>query len=325
MNNFFEILINVVSTIFDRTSMISSLFSEGICLTVAGSGVIIAFALGVIAPGVISDGLLANVRRWHGNIDEQYTNINILINAITAHQPAWTIPADLLTLLTNNRDQLRELIDKCKSPHASQADRTLRNSLLKSTVGICLLQIKIWAYGEYAAGVMTADDVHLLGFLLPGEQGGHHSRKEPTDVIAEVKVAVLNSDFIRVVVDQSAGENAAQVVHGWPFGVRQALIVILADDGVTEVLRLITTRLHNDIRMPDGSRGKLFIIKAAFLKHIDDEPKFGNEPTFSMPISTEDLAATIDQQHHANFEEQLKEIERQRQIIEQLQRDRNIK
>jgi hypothetical protein len=45
--------------------------------------------------------------------------------------------------------------------------------------------------------------------------------------------------------------------------------------------------------MPEGSRGKLFIIKAAFLRHIDDSPRFGPEPTFFMPLTTEDLAATI--------------------------------
>jgi hypothetical protein len=43
--------------------------------------------------------------------------------------------------------------------------------------------------------------------------------------------------------------------------------------------------------MPDGSYGKQFIIKSSFLKHVDDEPHFGNKPKFSMPLMTEDLAA----------------------------------
>jgi hypothetical protein len=76
-----------------------------------------------------------------------------------------------------------------------------------------------------------------------------------------------------VVIDRSAGENAAQVVHGWPSGVKHALIVITAVDGRKEVYRQLTTRLHNDIRMPDGSHGKQFILKAAFLKHVDDKPR----------------------------------------------------
>ncbi|MDR1121352.1 MAG: hypothetical protein LBM08_10585, partial [Dysgonamonadaceae bacterium] len=63
---------------------------------------------------------------------------------------------------------------------------------------LCLLEVRIWAYGEYTAGVLTADDVHLLGFLLPGETGGHRDRTEATDVVAEVKVKVVNEDFIRV-------------------------------------------------------------------------------------------------------------------------------
>jgi hypothetical protein len=216
------------------------------------------------------------------------------------------------------------LINKCRTNLASAADRELRNTLLKSTVGLCLVQVKIWAYGEFSAGIMTADDVHLLGFLLPGETGGHHSRTEATDVVAEVKVKVVNEDFIRVVVDQSGGENAAQVVHGWPDGTKNALIVITSADGKTEVYRQVTSRLHNDIRMPDGSHGKQFIIKAAFLKHVDDDPRFGNEPTFSMPLTTEDLAAALDRQHHENFEAQLREVERQRQEIERLHAELNV-
>ncbi|MDR1223091.1 MAG: hypothetical protein LBL07_09495 [Tannerella sp.] len=208
---------------------------------------------------------------------------------------------------------------------ASTADRTLRNSLLKSTVGLCLLQVRIWAYGQFSAGILTADDVHLLGFLLPGENGGHHDRTEATDEVAEVKVKVINEDNIRIVIDRSAGENAAQVAHGWPEGAHNALLVITAADGKTEVYRQMTTRLHNDIRMPDGSHGKQFIVKASFLKHINDEPRFGNEPTFSMPLTTEDLAAALDRQHHEEFEAQMREVERQRQEITRMQAEVDAK
>jgi hypothetical protein len=150
-------------------------------------------------------------------------------------------------------------------------------------------------------------------------------RTEATDEVAEVKVKVINEDFIRVVIDQSAAENAAQIVHGWPAGVRNALIVITSADGKTEVYRQFTTHLHNDIRMPDGSHGKQFIIKASFLKHVNDEPRFGNEPTFSMPLTTEDLAAALDRQHHEEFEAQMCEVERQRQEIERLQAEADAK
>jgi hypothetical protein len=43
--------------------------------------------------------------------------------------------------------------------------------------------------------------------------------------------------------------------------------------------------------MPDDSHGKQFFIKASFLHHIDDAPRFIPQPTFSMPLTTEDLAA----------------------------------
>jgi hypothetical protein len=313
MNNFMEMLSQLVSPVFDHTSLFLSALSDAFGLGTE-SGLTFAFAL---SAAIIPEGVMATVRRWHGSIDDQFGNIDNLVNILAAH-PEWPMPAPLLMELNNNRNQLQTLINKCRTPAGSAADRAIRNTLLKSTVGLCLLQVRIWAYGEFTAGVLTADDVHLLGFLLPGETGGHRDRTEATDVVAEVKVSIVNEDFIRVVVDQSAGENAAQVVHGWPPGVRNALIVILAADGTTEVYRQFTTRLHNDIRMPDGSHGKQFIIKASFLKHINDEPRFGNEPTFSMPLTTEDLAAALDRQHHEEFEAHVREVERQRQEIEQL-------
>jgi hypothetical protein len=316
MNNLTEILIQTVITIFDHTSMFLSSLSDTAVLSAAGSGVTLALALGALA--YIPEGILANIRRWHGSIDDQFANINNLVNILDEHRQDWHVPPDLLSELVSSRDHVQILINKCRSTAGSAADRMLRNTLLKSTVGICLLQVRVWAYGEFTSGNLTADDVHLLGFLLPGETGGHRSRTEATDVTAEVKVSIVNEDFIRVVVDQSAGENAAQVVHGWPPGVKNALIVITAADGTTEVHRQFTTRLHNDIRMPDGSHGKQFIIKASFLKHVNDEPRFGNEPTFSMPLTTEDLVAALDRQHHEEFEAQIQEVERQRQEIERL-------
>ncbi|MDR1383017.1 MAG: hypothetical protein LBJ67_04095 [Planctomycetaceae bacterium] len=334
MNNLSEIFNMSVTTFFDVLNHVNMFFtslSEVSFLPESGNGAVLVltsvFALAMVAVtlGDAAEGVFANIRRWHGSIDDQFSNIDNLVNLITEYQAAWQVPPQMLSELTSNRDQLQTLINKCRTSSASTLDRTFRSTLLKSTVGYCLLHVKVWAYGQFTADVMSADDVHLLGFLLPGEHGGPHARKEATDVTAEVKVSVINEDFIRVVIDQSAGENAAQVVHGWPTGVRNALIVIIADDGKTEVLRRMTTRLHNDIQMPEGSRGKLFIIKASFLKHIDDEPRFGNEPTFSMPLTTEDLAAALDRQHHEDVEAQMKEVEIHRQEIERLQNELNEK
>jgi hypothetical protein len=251
----------------------------------------------------IPEGVLANIRRWHGSIDGQFDNINSLVNVLKDNQTKWNVPQALFQPLSDNRDRLTALIAKCRSNYGSPADRTVRNSLLKTTVGLCLTQVKVWACSQYYAGVMTLDDVHLLGFFLPGETGGRRERKEPTDALAEVKVSIINMDFIRVVIDRATGENAALAAHGWPPGVRQAVIIVLAADGKTEVVRQLTTRLHNNIRMPEGSRGKQFIIKAAFLRHIDDTPKFGAEPTFFMPLTTEDLAATVDRRHETDRHE----------------------
>jgi hypothetical protein len=91
---------------------------------------------------------------------------------------------------------------------------------------------------------------------------------------------------------------------------------ITVADGVTEVLSLPTTHLHNNIRMPDGSYGKQSLIKASFLRHIDDELRFGPQPIFSMPLTMEDLVATLDRQDHEEFEAHVREVERHHQELE---------
>ena len=368
MEHFYEISIFLVNMVSGHVYLFLSSVWEVIFQPEAGNGIGMAFALSAAAN--IPEGVLAQVKRWHGSIGEQFNNIDNAVNVIDEHQsegqtpeePAepdpdepigplpepdpdepigggpvpdsqpvkgkrktWPIPTAIYSELTNNRNELQRIVNKCKTADASTTDRAYRNSLLKSTVGLCLTRIKIWAYGQYDAGVLTADDVHRLGFLLPGELGGHHDRAEGTNVVAEVSVRVINEDNIRVVIDQSGGENAAHVIHGWPTGVRNALIVIVAADGKTEVYRAPTTRLHNNIRMPDGSHGKQFIIKASFLRHTNDAPRFGNEPTFSMPITTQDLAAALDRQHHEEYEAHVREVERQRLEIERLEAALNAK
>ena len=277
-------------------------------------GIVTAMAVGVSADGGLTEAMLAHVRNWHLSIEKKFSNVKTLYGLIADHQPVgpvpddlgstdpapgsastraliWPIDAALYAQLRGYVVKLEELIEKCKSPAASAFDRADRNSLLKTTVTFCLVQMKAWAYGLFAIGTITTDDLHKLGFLAPGEKGGSHERTEATRALAEVKVSVLNEDSIHVVIDQSSDQNAGPVIHGWPQGVKQALIVVLDADGTTEVVHQLTTHLHNTIRMPEGSHGKLFIIKAAFLKHIDDAPLFGNEPTFSMPLTTADLAS----------------------------------
>ena len=276
-------------------------------------------------PSVITAAVLAVCKQWHGSIDQQFSCIDNVLERSERYTLSWPLPEDVGKELADNHRQLDALIKRCRTTAGSPMDRTLRNTLLKSTVGLCLVRVKIWAYAGYAAGKMTADEVHELGFLLPGETGGRHGRAEATIARAEVKVSVLNEDFIRVVVDQSAGENAAQVVHGWPQGVDKAVIVITSVDEDREIYRQITTRLHNNIRMPEGSHGLQFAIKAAFLRHTDDEPVFGSSPTFTMPFSTEDLIARLDRQHHEDFEAHVQEVERQRLEIERLRAELEAK
>jgi hypothetical protein len=238
----------------------------------------------------IMESVMENIRRWRRGISDRFANIDNITSCITEHQKKWDVPAEMLTTLTENTEELQTLINKCRSIDASSASRTTRNSLLKSITAYCRVNVRIWAYSQYEAGLMTADDVHLLGFLLPSENGGQRGRIEPTDELAYAKAKVLNEDIIRVVINRSTGKSAAQVTRGWPRGVRHALIAILAVNG-TEIYRQMTTRLHNTISMPKGSHGKQFIVKASFLRHVDDLPLFGNQAVFSLPHNTTDLLA----------------------------------
>jgi hypothetical protein len=44
-----------------------------------------------------------------------------------------------------------------------------------------------------------------------------------------------------------------------------------------------------------------------------------------MPLTTEDLAAALDRQHHEEFEAQMREVERQRQEIARMQAEADAK
>jgi hypothetical protein len=248
-----------------------------------------AFAYGV----TINDLSQLNrtiARQWHGDIMDRFRNVANLYRCVMEHQLQWQMPEALLNQLRIYFQRLEVLVTECESGNATSNMRTERNTLLKLAVKLCLTSIKIWAYGKYDKGEMTADDVHSLGFLLLGENGGSHIPSEPTRAIAEIKVEIISYDAIHTTIDQAANKNAGPVVNGRAPKVKNAVIVITADDGVTEVYRGYTTRLHNDIDMPEGSRGKQFIIKAAFLRHIGDKPRFGSALTFTMPLTTEDLA-----------------------------------
>jgi hypothetical protein len=301
MYSFIQNLIHSAGTFFGLADMFFTLVDNIIVFLAAGSTVRITLAASGNTYYDIPEEILATARAWHGTIEAKFSNIENLVVTIQAHS-SWGVPTSVFAQVVNNRTQLASLIPKCKSTHGAPADREQRNILLKSTVSMCLGQIKAWAHTQYYNNVMTLGDLHSLGFLLPGESGGKHDRAEPTEVIPAVKVKIISADVIRVVIDQSAADNAALVVHGWPPGVRMALIVITAADGVTEVIRKQTTRLHNNILMPAGSHGKQFLIKASFLRHIDDEPRFGPEPTFSMPLTTADLVVSVRTGHDKDGE-----------------------
>jgi hypothetical protein len=109
--------------------------------------------------------------------------------SIDALLPYGTVGFALAYAVTINdlSQRLEVLVTECNSGNGTSNMRTERNTLLKWAVKLCLTSIRIWAYGKYDKGEMTAEDVHSLGFLLLGENGGRRNVAEPTHAIAEVK------------------------------------------------------------------------------------------------------------------------------------------
>jgi hypothetical protein len=252
----------------------------------------IILTVGGLSHDEVPDWARAAAKRWHGSMGDKIINLDNLTDTLVEHRSLWPVPQAIIDKLTLGMTKLAALVKKCNSNLGSPADREARDMLLDDLVTFSLQSVRNWVYGQYYDGLLARNDVHLLGFLLVGETSGHHGRSEPTRALASVKVAIIDADSIFVVIDQAALENSALVAHGWPRGVHEALLVITAVDGDVEVVRRMTRNLHNEILMPPGSHGKQFIIKASFMKHPDDVPHFGNSPTFSMPLTTDDLAAS---------------------------------
>jgi hypothetical protein len=283
-------------------------------------GLIMA-SIPTLVSATLPEGLLADVRKWHGRVDEQFANIDNLLKVIKAHKD-WEIDPDTMSALERNRDLLRELNAKCSAGEASPKDHRDRNSLLKSTVAYCLRRMKMWAYALYSDGYMTITDLHDLHFLIPGETAGRRPRSEDTKELPDTKVKIINMVKIEVILDQSNTENAALIRHGWPKGVKFGLIVILSADGKTEIIRQMTPRLRTEIELPADARGKMFIAKTAFLKHVDDSPTFGSQQVvFTMPQTSEDLGAVLGKQFHEEFEEDIRTVEDHRRDVEERERE----
>jgi hypothetical protein len=263
--------------------------------------------------------VINRARGWHGKIAQKSGNIRALRDGLKAREGTVPTPSDTMVLLTSTVTRLDELAAKSVAGNITPNERHERGALLVTTIAFILGSVKPWIYGEYSLGHLSLNDVHELGFLLPGEAGGRHGRSNPTDVIAEVKPRVLSANMSRIILDQASAANAGPVAHGWADGARMAIILIHALEGAKEVVRLITTHLHNDIVMPEDCHGKQYVVKAAFLKHVDDEPRWSNEVTFTMPKTVLDLSAVLDQQHLDDMEEHLREVERHRQEMEELQ------
>jgi hypothetical protein len=238
------------------------------------------------------DAIYAHVQRWYGTMREKFTNINDLVNFIIAH-PALPVDAEFFPRIKALRDEIDELMKKSESNLGTLVDKALRNARIHEAVDLCRHRGQAWAHEMHALGNMTAEEVHAIGFLLLGEGAGRHERNPPTKEIALIKATPYNEDYVSIVVDKSDDKNAGPVKHALPDGVRYILIRVLSGDGNTELVRKMSTRVHNDLHMPEGSHGKQFIATAAFLAHVDDEPHFGNQVVFSMPLTAADMIAQL--------------------------------
>jgi hypothetical protein len=287
---------------------------EAIAFLVGQGAYHLAFAVATATfYGDIPVEVLTSIRLWHGSIAQKFEAIQNDYDRLNDAKTQWKVPTEMLTKLQGYVELLRLYINKGRTSLSAE-DRSYRNEIMHEALLYCLFDVKIWVYGQAVAKVIAPSDVHLLGYLLPGEQGGKRGRTEATDIEAEAKVLSIGMDHIKVIVDTAGKKAAAPVAHSFPEGVKFALIVVMTADG-REILRITISKVHTDIHIPEEYRGQQLIIKAAFLKHHDDDPKFGTaQATLLMPKSVEDLHSTLDAQHAAilaNREARIAELEAQ--------------
>jgi hypothetical protein len=257
--------------------------------SIAGKGRIVTICtIGSMENEALYEELRRVAKNWRGKQDARYTNIVNMYNTMKSMQPAWKIPEPVMSVLDEKVPELVKIVEICQGRNAGSLDRAARRGLTAELVNFSLGTVKNVAYGAYAVGDITLRDVHALGFMLAGESGGAHARSKPNKVQAEAKVEVIDYSSINLVVDKAAHENAGPVAKGWPKGARSVKVVIEDTDG-KEVLVAMSSQLHTRIRMPEGSRGKQFVLRAAFLRHLDDDPVYSGEVMFTMPLMIRDI------------------------------------
>jgi hypothetical protein len=235
-----------------------------------------------------SEALHTVVKNWHGSLDAQFTNIENLYSGLQALQPTWGVPMQLMTVLADKVPLLEKAVMKCRERNAGPVDFDIRRSLTKELVDFSLDTARNIVFGAYGQKEITIHDVHRLGFMLMSESGGAHGRAIPNKVQAEAKVQVMDYSNINLVVDKASHEDAGPVTEGWPEGAK-TVKVLISDIHGKEVLQLMSAHLHTQIHLPDWVRGKQLVLRAAFLKHVDDEPVYSNEVTFTMPLMIRDI------------------------------------
>jgi hypothetical protein len=175
--------------------------------------------LGDEPPGDDLPESLSNmVARWHGGVEDKFANIENLVTTLEANRSLWPVPNDIITWLDTNMTALNELMQKCRSRNATSNDRLKRNTLVNKMVYYSLDTVRNWVYGEYAIKVMTREDIHMLGFLLMGENSKSRRRGGEVFVLAEIKARVNDDRTVNLVIDQASDKNAALVEEGWPKG-----------------------------------------------------------------------------------------------------------
>jgi hypothetical protein len=292
MTELFEILTGLVDALVGLVDA---------CFPLAGGGCALALSVAATTGNDANGGMMAIVRQWYGRNDERFANVVNFFNTLQSRkglQPLAWLPAMKIDL-----DRLRVLMNKCNAKTSSPQEIIARHALLGKLVKQCLSDGKTYVLAMHKRGLLTAEEVHSLGFLTPREADERRERPAPTRALARCKVKVVNMNCVEIVIDKSTSENATRIRDAWPEGVKQAVIVITADDGETKIYHQMTSRLHNLIQMPEGSHGKQFSATAAFLKHVDDAPVFGNSEVFSMPLTIDELVAEHEHREYDIYEQ----------------------
>jgi hypothetical protein len=225
---------------------------------------------------------------WHKSITEKMHCLTNLDNKLTLDGEYWGMDPAVLTQNHALYVQIEPYYTLYLSGDARNSELVIFRRLLGEDVEYALDVVKPDAIGRCGVGAMDISDLNSLGFLMPNQGKGRHERSGENEIVPETNAKVTAIDTVMVTVDNALDKHGNRTKGSKPKGVKQILIVLQDEKGV-EIFNKMFTKTQVYIDIDQKYRGEIILVRAAFLKHVDDTPHFGEPVAVSMPKDIADI------------------------------------